>query len=545
MLDLGKTIVPPFRLEPRLVLINPEFQGWFDRFYELLVVLMNLVLKFFLFVGLPATIAGGVLAVLKPAVPAAVLVLTLVLCASCWFFVKHSLLGDVLDYWQRQRAEAEICERGIRVTFARGRVVEIPLAEVAAFEGWKEDISPNGRFWGESCKIRLYKEVAGCLRSVLTLWGDWPGRLEPEHPMTLAWQCCQDAAKAHVRARLQAGQVVKGRGWRLTADALHRGRKTIPLANLAAVELQKGRLYIWLQSIDEPVLKFPWRGPNAPVLLSVLQDHVSSRTPAQDEPGLGRLIVKKWWLGWDGAFVLIGTVFFGLLLLILLDNSRIGKAWLIAFTVGLVLAAGLIVYRLAIRQFRVHARGIAKKGILWTQVLKDHEIAGLRCNTERYYIKGVYRGLLYDITAIPDPATRKRRIHFRALFSSLSEQELDRFRNRVSRLLAARMIELLHKGGECEWCPRQVLTLTGIRFRPKKVFGWGEEVFILYTDIVRLDLYQGYCKVIVRSTQTPAAVLSQNDHNFWPGYFSVWSLVQAGERGWCNLEQKESGSGGG
>src|SRR5262249_22979264 len=109
-------------------------------------------------------------------------------------------------------------------------------------------------------------------RPVLELWGDWPGKLPPDHPARVLCQHCEDAAAARAKTQLSAGQARRGQGWELPAAALTARGKTIDLGELTAAELHDGRLCLWVRGADDPVLKLPWVGPNAPVLLALLRE---------------------------------------------------------------------------------------------------------------------------------------------------------------------------------------------------------------------------------------------------------------------------------
>ena len=127
--------------------------------------------------------------------------------AGVWLFGKVSLAGTILEYFLRlrSRAEVELCERGVRATYASGRVVELPFADQAGVEMTRYIIAPAGRTWGESCKVILYRDDRAALRPVLKLWGDWPGKLAPDHPAILLGDRSLAAAKERTWRRSVPG----------------------------------------------------------------------------------------------------------------------------------------------------------------------------------------------------------------------------------------------------------------------------------------------------------------------------------------------------
>ena len=94
----------------------------------------------------------------------------------------------------------------------------------------------------------------------------------------------------------------------------------------------------------------------------------------------------------------------------------------------LILVAFLtLIYRLAARRFRIHARGLARRRLLWTAELTDDEITGLSYSAVRYYTNGAYKGLLFAIRADPDRSTGKRAVEFRRYSDRLRKRSWTSF----------------------------------------------------------------------------------------------------------------------
>src|SRR5262249_49709156 len=192
MADLGPPLAPPFAVAPHFVWFLPERKGLFDWIYELIVALRQQLIGLFFAVGIPLVAAGIVYAIWWRFLPeAAVAAIFLGAgAAGLALFVRLSVLGAYLAHPPPLQgpAEVDLWERGVRAKFIDGRVIEVRLDEITALEGVVYPITPGGRSWGESCRLALHTEADAAGRPVLELWGDWPGKLPPDHPIRVLCQ---------------------------------------------------------------------------------------------------------------------------------------------------------------------------------------------------------------------------------------------------------------------------------------------------------------------------------------------------------------------
>ena len=530
--DLGRPIVAVFKMVPGLHLFKSEQRG--------LIGLLEWVVDFFLMacigiffwllfcLGIPALLAILLVKLVGPWLPAHgdIVVYAVFELAGLWYFLKHSLIGEIGRwFWQRRsHADVEVCENGVRVRFRDGRVVELPFADIAVFEGGTSTIAPAGRFWGERWRLVLYREEGAGQTKALELWGDFRGSAAAGHPVLTLWRRCQDAASQRLTERLRSGRDFRSQGWELTAETLSAGGKTIALADVTGAAIQNGRVCVWTRGAEEPVLRFPWATPNAPVVLSLLEQRTKANPT--EKTGLGRVIVKKWWFGWDGAFLTIILPVLGAFVVIFMNDAHLSEYAIDSVAAVLLAAWGFAVYRLARRKFRVHDRGVFMRGVFSTISLQDDEIGGFSYTTTRYYVNGVYQGLIYNVTAVPHASTGKWTIRFRALLRSIAEEELDAFRDRLAHRLAQQMLDIVRNGRECDWCRAMTLGPREMCLKPQGLFGAGKEVRVPYSDVAGLQLSLGKCNVVLHSTGKPAASVSQADHNFWPAYHAARILIE-------------------
>lgn len=245
------------------------------------------------------------------------------------------------------------------------------------------------------------------------------------------------------------------------------------------------------------------------------------------DAGLGRVIARKWWFGWDGAMSIliypILALFPLVILQILLDSAErrgeVSEFAKMVIQAGFVAVLGslwiFLFYRNVVKGFCIHERGVVKRGLFRTIELHDAEIGGLGYQAVDY--RG--QGLLIEMVLVTLNNRNKREIRFRALYQFISwADELRTFRDRVAKRLAQQMLDSVQRVGECNWCRLLVLTQEGLRIGSNKVF-------VHFADVAAMDLDQGRCVVWRRSTRKPAGVVDLGEYNCWPAYHAIKSLI--------------------
>jgi hypothetical protein len=330
---------------------------------------------------------------------------------------------------------------------------------------------------------------------------------------------------------------LSGDGWSLARDRLilvgPEGDVAVPVQDLAAVDVIDARVCVWRKGEAEPLARIPAVLPNA----LVLRDCLAAMIPPQDSAagsadGLGRIIFERndsirgarLWGG--SAFVIVGAVAgVGSAL-----TGAIDQRWALAVLGLLLILAtagwGSYMWDRRVDVFRAHAHGVSRINRLGATGLWYGEIGSFSYNATRMYDDGLYAGTHLSLYFVPFDGTDLISISYNATVRN-ADDELERLREYISRVIAGHMFRRLEAGQPVPWTPN-------ITFRPDglelKNVGWfrgrtGESNVVPYREITQHSLTEGVFRLAVGGQGKWAVEEDYSQPNFFPGYVLLMTIL--------------------
>lgn len=354
-----------------------------------------------------------------------------------------------------------------------------------------------------------------------------------------------DRLAARVRRDVERGGVLTGDGWELSSARLvvrtPTGESVVPLAGVAAVDWIEDGVSVWAVGEAEPVLRRRALTPGATVLHRVLRDVLCGApvvTPEADREladGLGRVIFSKESLGGEQFRIAVTLIAFAVLLGTFalwygIDNNGdtpgaraglfLGPLLLVGAAAG---AWNVWVKRGAV--FRCHANGVVHTTWRGTHTLYFRDIGSFTYSGVRKFLNGGYTGTDVTIAFEPlDPAAGAP-ILYHANFR-FADEELDRLRDHISRVIAAHMLARLRKGETVGWTPQLAFTPGGLAVRRS---GKGEKPgaprIVPYSQIAGHEFKDGVFFLSLAGDFGRPLTEPVSQTNFFPGYYLLLLLT--------------------
>ncbi len=451
-----------------------------------------------------------------------------------WVFAAAGLaLWIILESvaWRARRIRTWLTLHpdGIEVEDRRGhRAIHDSQVSAVALETKKNFV--NGEFSSTTRKFLLWAEdqpdpvlMENKIRAATT------------DPLAGLMERLQERLRKRMESDLAHGGTASGDGWHLSRTALTLGRppndQQLPLSEVTAIETFDSRMCVWRRGSDVAVAKLPLSGRNVHLLPALVQPFLMPTTEAgASAPGLGRVLFERrarrntvLAITIAGiAMAAIGAAMLGTYLTRQNVDDGVLVGSVVLLTVGPVLAiVGLF---LAYSAFRCHERGVFKATLIAQQTLRYDDIGSFQFSAIRHYHRGAYTGTQLSMRFRPIALDRGLPILYTTRIKG-EDDDLDRLRDHISRMIAARMFEELHAGRTVVWTRNLEFAPDGIRYRPSGFLRRKEPQLLRYADYGGYDLKQGVFHLFARGLAKAIMTEQAAADNFYPGFFLLLMLL--------------------
>jgi hypothetical protein len=322
--------------------------------------------------------------------------------------------------------------------------------------------------------------------------------------------------------------------------------QTLALAELDSVSELDGNVCIWKRGMEHAIAKVPASSPNAFLLQLILGHRLAERDKTSrpdSSDGLGRVLFERR-ASRVGMFILwvltISLAFFGLFLIV----AGIGGGNPAPIGVGVGLSAlfalcAWIALRMRRSVFRCHEQGVYRRSTFTEGTLRYDELSQFTYSATRQYYNGVYVGTALNLTLTPERETGKRAIRFNSNVKNVDEA-LDKLRDHIAAMLAARMLQRLAAGERVTWTTNLALLPEGIEYRPAGFVGRRKEALVLqYADVYSFDIQKGTFHLWQRGKEKKSVMQeSIGQPNFFPGFMALCQLFSSPERAASDLKNQ-------
>lgn len=342
-------------------------------------------------------------------------------------------------------------------------------------------------------------------------------------------------AHLHERAiaALEDGQPFEGEGWTLYPVELvvqtGRASQNVQLEDLAAAEIFDDHICVWKHGQDEPVMRIPISAANTQILLRLLVERITRRSPNGDTLAgnrLGRVLFERKPGRLNVALLWLLPI--AALLTIVVVNLGVVRGGRNAFLMSLPLVALLgLIWLLVLSQsveFRVHEHGVRRKWLFRSRQLKFSEVESFTYSAVRHYAKGVYTGTNFTLTFAALAGGKPKKLTYAKNLRN-ADADLDRLRDYVSRLIADRMAAQFALDRPVTWTEGLRFLPEGLEYRPTGFLGRKAPVVIPYEQIYGFDASQGTFWLWVSGRKKPRVKESLSLPNFFPGYLFLTEIL--------------------
>ncbi len=336
--------------------------------------------------------------------------------------------------------------------------------------------------------------------------------------------------KQRTAARLAAGAVLQGEGWRLAAMKLSvrqgRSARDLAFSQLDHVAMFDGKLCVWLQGEDEPAAKIDPDSKNAPILgilLSEWVEHRQKEPDAVDAPvaknGMGRLLFER---RRNEAFAL--GVLFGLIGIVagvvLAFQRQTQVAGIIAIAAAcIVLALGLLFGRYV---FRCYERGLMRRRGRREVRMAYADVVEFNYGATRMFYNGAYTGTSFSLSFRSPGATIRYNVQIKN-----PDADIENLRDHIAKVIGRRMFCEIREGKSVPWGGDAVFLPSGMQLRRSKMLGFSSAAaeVLPYDQIRGTNMQQGVLYLFSKSE--PKSVFSKPvaSANFFPGYYLLLTLL--------------------
>lgn len=389
----------------------------------------------------------------------------------------------------------------------------------------------NGEFKSISRTFDVWMEAEDGPQRVVMVNTIRPGRVDPLQELITRL-----LNRLYERGNdiLESGQPFEGEEWTLYPTELvaryRRHTTSLPLDELAAVDIFDQSVCVWRHDQDEPATRIPVKSANAHVLLRLLAERVApqdeNREPSAGAPGLGRVLFERR----PGAGMRVAV---GALPVLALLCSVGGVVWGAAIrdpgpifggcVIGVVT---LLIWMIPLSQhvtFRCHERGLYRKWVWRETRLRYDDVSTFTYNAVRQFVKGVYSGTNFKLTFCYDSGGKSRKLTYAKTIRN-ADDELDNLRDRISSFMAGRMAELYAQRHTVTWTAGLRFLREGIEYRPSGLLGRKPPVMIPFESILGFDIQQGTFHLWTHGQTKPVIKENVGEPNFFPGYFLLTTL---------------------
>ncbi len=327
------------------------------------------------------------------------------------------------------------------------------------------------------------------------------------------------------KATLGKGGELRGEGWRLTRGALSiDGGAEVPVSEISAVGDFDRFVRLWRKGENEPLLSLPTGSANAGILEKLLSERLppaveSPRTPSGDD--LGKVLFERR-SGGIGLWTLATLAFAASWVFFAGRNPAAG-----AVAVGIGALLGLGAWWALGTVFRCHENGVMRRTRRGALEVRYRDVNAFTYKAVRHFTNGVYTGTSLNLEFVSLPQLGSERIAWGARSNGLDD-ELDKLRDHISKVIAMRMASELEEGKPVRWTPNLKLYPDGIEFRPPGMFGRKEAERVPFSEVENFALEQGYFHLWVRGRGKSVMREPVSEPNFFPGFLLLSSIAKSG-----------------
>jgi hypothetical protein len=383
-----------------------------------------------------------------------------------------------------------------------------------------------------------------------TIWAEnWPEPIVMENrikvggfdPLAGLIQRLLERLRVRMEQDIGRGGTASGDNWHLSRSALTVGRpphdEQLPLSDVAAVEPREGQMCIWRRGVAAAAARLPLAGRNVCLLPAVIGPFLDegAKAPAvglADSGSLGRVLFEK--RASRSVLIVLSIVTIGLLAVgaMLLEMARENPAdpeplgpGCIFLAIGLLL--GLLDVWLVFSAFRCHENGVWKTTLLGSRSLRFDELARFQYSAVKHYHHGAYLGTQITMRFAPQ-ATGGRTLKFSTRTKG-EDDDLERLRDAVSKLLAERMAQRFAAGEVVPWTKNIEFAPEGMRYRAIGFVVRKSPQTLRWENYVRWEMSSGVIRLFSRGVKKAVMTESAAAENFWPGFFFLQNLMHSGK----------------
>lgn len=346
-----------------------------------------------------------------------------------------------------------------------------------------------------------------------------------------------DKLATQTKSAIQAGDRLSGKGWSLDRNELLAGsgreEVSVPLREVAAVDITDGKVCVWRKGNPEAVLRIPAGSPNALVMGRVLQDLAPPPGDEESGDGLGRVIFER------DKSIKTGALLGGGLLSLL--GALVGCGLIVGFFLGAIKplggGVGLFILLLVVTAtwsawtnrvniFRCHSSGVSHTTPRGVHKLRYGNVGSFSYSGIRQFVNGAYTGTTVNIRFEPLDPTHGEPIRYSATFKN-ADDELDNLRDFISRVIAGHMHRRLRDNTPVRWCGGLVFHLTGLELRRSagRFRGKLDPEIYAYERISSIDISQGVFRLALDGEKKWAVEEQVSQSNFFPGYVLLMTIL--------------------
>lgn len=411
---------------------------------------------------------------------------------------------------KRRRWQIALHEQGAVFDNLHGVRTEVVFADLAAISHEPKPRYNNGVYAGVGHRLRLWRKEDPPKQPLVEIdcyLSDKKCREEAQ-----AMQALANAASAAISRRLEAiitggGTAKSPGGLQLDATALRYQGTSLPLAEIADIGVYDGKFCVWEKGKEFATLKLDPAEANILPIMDLVGRRMAEHQAEEarvEANSLGRVLFERRSskaIGW--LCVVIGAPLCPLL-------------------VGIpIVLLGLSLVR---SYFRCHERGVSQHGLRKARRLLYSEVASFTYSATRMYVNGVYAGTTLAMKFGTDDPKVLPPIKFSASVSKVDE-DLDELRDRISAVVAQRLLRQHEETGAFSWTKALEVTKDAIRYRKGKFIGLGDWVELPFDRYLNITIDQGVFHLFSKDAEKSVFDCPISEPNFFPGLHAFLDLV--------------------
>jgi hypothetical protein len=392
--------------------------------------------------------------------------------------------------------------------------------QVERLSWWISKNYRNGIAKSETCRLEVWNDQGMRLKMVQSR------PLQTATPFSEFASRVFENLRRRTQSTVEGGGRLHGKGWTLDRDRLSWNGGELGMSDISGVAEFDGQVRVWKKGSNDAVFGVSARTPNAmllKMLIDALRPKEEGTTRVESGDDLGKILFER--PGGQGRWMvcLLGV----LACLIGVLTFVASPGWGVA-----ILGAGLGLFVRAWwiggLMFRCHEWGVSRRTRRKTTTIRYRDIAAFTSRATRHFLNGAYTGTSLSMEFRSRPELGGERIGWSASLRGMDE-EMDNLRNHISKVIAARWIELLKAGQSLPWTGNLRLLPDGVEYRPSGLFGRKEWLKATYDEISGPRMEQGIFHLYVRGQKGAVTQESVASTNFFPGFYVLMLVLQARE----------------